>query len=758
MPRRSSPVLVLVAGPLLALAAVACSDSGGGSPRREEPVLDGVSSDQSLQLEAVSTRPEYVTGGDVLVAIRSPVEEGPLSPAEVIITRDGAPVDVTWRDDGADRGGDGPGLLGLVSGLPEGPSELEARIGDRTAALAVVSHPLTGPVFSGPHLPLEACSTETYGLGPPTDEDCSAAPVVAWSYVDTEGQRRPLDDPTVLPADVAFLADGTTPFVLREERGTRNRAVYWITVLDPEPAPDGPWDPGAWNGRLVYEFGGGCGVTYSQGFKLLGEPDLAVLAAGYAHATATFNTFQVTCNATLSAETTMMVEEHFAETYALPALVIGAGGSGGAIQQLQLVQNYPGLLDAAGPTLPFPDAISIATDVVDCGLLSRAFGTEAASGLSPEAARAVTGHLSAQTCDFWEATFVPNVDPRAGCTLDLLSGASELIEGLAGVGVPPGIDDGLAYDAETNPDGLRCTLQDGNVNIVGRDPDTGFARRPWDNQGVQYGLGALAEGAITFEEFVTLNEGIGSFDIDGDWVPERAVVDEDTIATAYAQGLVNQGGGDLRRIPVIEVDVWTDDQGDIHTRDRAFAVRERVRLPDGSLPPNLMLWTRGLPGGDNLVDSLTGSVGLGLEVVATLDEWATAVAAAVPEREAASDEELAEVLAATRPEAAVDNCLDAEGARVSGLDVYEGSGPCTDPYPVSDSPRTVAGAPLRNDILKCALQPVAAAVEAGSYGIELSDAEVARLQEVFPDGVCDWTRPGIGMVPMADTWLDYGSG
>src|SRR6516225_9460259 len=46
----------------------------------------------------------------------------------------------------------------------------------------------------------------------------------------------------------------------------------------------------------------------------------------------------------------------------------------------------------------------------------------------------------------------------------------------------------VQYDAETNPTGVRCDLYDHLVNVFGRDPATGFARRPIDNIGVQYGL------------------------------------------------------------------------------------------------------------------------------------------------------------------------------------------------------------------------------------------------------------------------------
>jgi hypothetical protein len=27
---------------------------------------------------------------------------------------------------------------------------------------------------------------------------------------------------------------------------------------------------------------------------------------------------------------------------------------------------------------------------------------------------------------------------------------------------------------------------------------------------------------------------------------------------------------------------------------------------------------------------------------------------------------------------------------------------------------------------------------------------------VFPEGVCDWSRPGVGTAPVEGTWLNYG--
>jgi hypothetical protein len=57
------------------------------------------------------------------------------------------------------------------------------------------------------------------------------------------------------------------------------------------------------------------------------------------------------------------------------------------------------------------------------------------------------------------------------------------------------------------------------------------------------------------------------------------------------------------------------------------------------------------------------------------------------------------------------------------------------------SPRQVAGGPLAENILKCQLKPLNSADYAP---VVLSSAQLARLNDVFPDGVCDWDQPGVG--------------
>src|SRR5690606_19058205 len=231
---------------LLAAATAAGACAGGGAADRP-----------ALGVAAVSTRPEAVTGGDVLLRVR-----GLDGADDLEVTVDGRDVTGAFTVEGDTA-------TGLVTGLPPGASTVEARTGGDTATLEVVDHPVTGPVFSGPHLEPLACTTEQFGLGPATDDDCSAPTVVRWSYVDAGGEFVALDDPANPPADVATAEiDGReVPLIVRTESGTIDRGIYWIHVLDPSPTEQ-RWDPSAWNGTLVYRFGGGCGSSSSQGAPL----------------------------------------------------------------------------------------------------------------------------------------------------------------------------------------------------------------------------------------------------------------------------------------------------------------------------------------------------------------------------------------------------------------------------------------------------------------------------------------------------------
>ena len=41
------------------------------------------------------------------------------------------------------------------------------------------------------------------------------------------------------------------------------------------------------------------------------------------------------------------------------------------------------------------------------------------------------------------------------------------------------------------------------------------------------------------------------------------------------------------------------------------------------------------------------------------------------------------------------------------------------------------------------------------YKPAFSDAQLSRLKRVFPAGVCDFSKPGVGRVPFGGVWQRY---
>ncbi len=144
----------------------------------------------------------------------------------------------------------------------------------------------------------------------------------------------------------------------------------------------------------------------------------------------------------------------------------------------------------------------------------------------------------------------------------------------------------VRYDATANRSGARCDIYDHNINMYGRDPETGFARRPIDNSGVQYGLAALSEGSITVTQFLDLNEKIGGYDNDGNIVTTRSLADPLGLRAAYQNGLITNAGGGLGKLPIIDVRPYRDNlpEGDNHLKYHSFSLRERLQKANGTSP------------------------------------------------------------------------------------------------------------------------------------------------------------------------------
>ena len=707
------------------LLAAAVAGGIGACLVRGDDAADGV-----YEIRVLSGRPDMVTGGDALVGVAAP-PGADLSALRV--TRNGEDVTGAFRADPTGA------LIGLVDGLSDaGELAVTDAGGAVRATLSVVNHPVEGPVFSGPHEQPFVCETEAFELvsgetlGPPLDDACSIARRVDYAYRSTaDGELKPLADPRARPDDLASTTTSTgadAPYVVRIETGAINRAVYQIAMLhDPasEAEPD-PWTPPAgWNGRLVYTFGGGCvNGWFRQGARTGGVTDDAMLSRGYAVASSSLNVYANNCNDLLAAETMMMVKERFVEAYGAPRHTIGWGCSGGAYQNHQIADNYPGLLDGIIPGCSFPDVgFGTIPMITDARLLNHYFAHAGAGAFTEEQQRAVAGFLVLAT--------MPNVSINAGRIT-------------VGEFCPDVLPEALRYHPADNPTGARCDVYEHYVNVYGRDPETGFARRPLDNVGVQYGLQALEDGVITATQFLDLNEGIGGYDGDGRFHPDRTEADPQAIRIAYETGRLTSGGGGLAATPIIDYRAYSDDRenGDVHTRYHSFSMRERLRKANGRTDNHVMLVEDERHG---LYSSRSPVL---REALRQMDRWLDNLAAD------ASSDPPADKVARAKPADLTDACWsrDAEPVKMTEPQVRDG-GRCAELYPAPPSPREVAGAPLASDVVKCRLKPV----DPADYAAGLTDAELDRLRSIFPDGVCDWTKPGVGQTGLKETWLTFGA-
>jgi len=689
---------------------------------------------RKLEVKVLSSRPDMISGGDALVQVVSPSGGAPslkLNGRDVSSSLKPGPMAGTYR--------------ALVSGMSVGANTLEAGAGSAKVRLQVTNYPITGPILSGPHMKPYECRTVESGLGPPLDANCSARQKIEYFYRAGDNTFKPLENPTAArPADLVTTRtiDGrTVPYIVRVESGTINRTIYRIAILD-DPKPGQPFSPGpGWNGRLAVSFGGGGGTNYNQGVNNSRAPlsDM-YLSRGFAHIVDTELVNALHGYLQLQGESLMMVKEHFIEQYGPPKWTVGSGGSGGAIQQLTITQGYPGLLDGINPSIAFPDG---ALHTPDCGLIETFWRSPEGQKWSQEKKTAIEG-FTPGTCQGWDRSFggMTKADNVPGCGLN---------------------DASLVYNRVTNPKGARCTIMEMRANAIGRDPKTGFARKAQDNVGIQYGLQSLNAGKLTVDEFLQFNEKIGGVTLDGAPTKERVNGDIIALRNTYASGMINQGKGGLPLVPIINTRNYTDPQGDVHDRHRDLAIRARLTNGYGR-SDNQVIWVApSAPrGGGSRGGGPGGGGGRGAAAppatpatnqpappdltslaLDTLTKWLDAIAA--DPAPLSTDK-----VVGHKPPEAVD-AYWADGRKVAEAATFDGDSGFNRAYPVHSEPRLIAGAPLANDIMKCSLKRI----DMRDYKVAFTPTQAARLKAIFPNGVCDWKKPGVGQVAFKGPYERY---
>jgi len=750
------------AGTVTAALLLAVLTTGAAATPAAASTPDDRSSPHRIALEVLSSRPDQVTGDDALVRVS--VGER-VEPSRVTISLNGSDVTSAFTTDPGGRS-----RTGLVTGLRAGLNLLHAGAPPRPGAFLLLRNHGAGPVFSGPRQYPFVCRTEQAGLGQPTvdnhdgqgmkvyavdangaktgqvigwSRDCAAPTVVDYVYRATNGQFKPMPTDGSRPADLTTtttIEGRTVDYVVRRERGVNNRFVYAITVLRD-----------AWNGRVVYRFDGGVGIGHDQGRLPGGHLYPDGLGRGYAVLYSTGTRTDTHYNLVLGGETALMLKEHFIERYGVPLYTVGVGGSGGGIQQYVYGQNHPGLIDAAIPQYSYPDMVTQTIHVGDCELL--------------EYYMDVTDAANPKWQNWDNRTWLIGMNGSATVPNPYRSGAPGSDECVAGwrgltpLALNPTWQQPDPLWAEMDPPGVMLTVKwthwDDLKTIYGVGP-AGYARSAWDNVGVQYGLTALRDGHLTPAEFLDLNARVGSWKAARDMVTEgcpfvpaacadpaqfdpwsarnmrlspdggvtpapRTTGDRQAIAASYRSGLVFTGDID---IPVIDWRHYLEDQLNMHNSHQSFASRKRMLDHDGRAGNQVIWFTDARPA---VAFDQTP------EALAVMDQWMANIRA-----------NPARGVVGNKPALAVDRCFDTSGAQIAaGPDVWAGildhrpAGACTQKFPLYGTSRTVAGGPIEGGVFACDRQSVAAAIARGLYGSWRPSAqERARLQQIFPTGVC----------------------
>ena len=697
---------------LLALSAAAIVAVGGGVA-----TVDATASavrGASVTIATLSNRADLVSGGDALIRVTVPAGA---NAARVAVTVNGHRVS-SVRPDGAHS----HSLTGLITGLRNGVNVVKALLpSGRGAQLTVTNHPSGGPVFAGPQVHPWICDNASGGNSPAKDAQCDTTPTYEYQYRAAPGvfeSYDPSNPPPVVPTTTTDQGK-TVPYIIRIEHGTMDRGNYLIGVL---------WDmkanrPAAWNHKLLVPFGASTAVHYGSGAPTAVTDDTA-LGRGFLVADNSLNVQGQNANGVVSAEAVMMLKERIIERYGAIRYTIGNGCSGGAIQQNLLVSMYPGLLDGIQPNCSFSDMLTTGLDVLDCHLLLNYFDNTSPSLWTDETQRAaVDGHRDASDCEAWEALFAGAFDPKKASNCNLPQ--SEV------------------YDPKTNPRGVRCTIPDYLVSVLGRRPKSfwgpvekqlrhGFGQLPLDTVGVQYGLQALQSGKISPAQFADLNAKIGAITIDDVLTPNRLAAVPAGVATVYRTGLI----ADPRQwanVPIIDLRGYSE-SSEIHTSVYTYASRARLDDVVGG-HANQIIWTFDPAVPIAPIPTPT----LAAKAFDLMDRWLHAVE--LDHRNVPKAQKVRE----DKPADATDKCFAADQELPASS--------CPVVYPAYSTPRLEAGEPLRNDNVMCRLKPLRRA----DYKVTFTDAEWLQLQHAFPTGVCDWTKPAVNQHPAA-TWLTYAHG
>ena len=683
------------------------------------------------RIQVLSNRADLVSGGDAYVRVTLP--RG-VRASRLRLTAGRRDVTRVLERMGRRR------LEGVVTGMRVGRVPLVARIrgsGRRSggglaltarvrpgsaARLWVTNHPIGGPIFAGPQIQPWDCQETA------RDAQCNQPPSYRFFYLprgastdgavlpgtnsnSSGGSFRPYDpDNPPPPGSVATTTttEGVTvPFIVRLEEGYIDRDQYAIAALFD---PSKPWRPTApqrqFNRRMVITHGFSCDTEYQVG-EAPSVLNPKVLGGGFIVMSNALDHAGHNCNLLTQAESLVMTKEYAIDHYGTLRWTIGSGCSGGSLAQHQVANAYPGVYQGITPQCSFPDAWSSAMQYEEYffGLKYLQNPTRWDPGVvyDPIAISALFDHPNIANPVTFTSVIPNSGEPSRSC---------------------PGVPDEQVYDERTNPRGVRCTLQDYMVNAFGRD-ERGFARRGFDNVGIQYGLEGLRERRLSPAQFVDFNTHVGGADLDLNITRTRTPADPIALHRLYRTGAINSANN-LDEVAII--DLRGPDPGIFHDVFRTYALRQRLRRNFGTAA-NQVLWRGQIP--------LVGDRSFADESVFAIDRWLARVDA--DDRQIP----LARKIIQDRPASVGPRCTDGNGRELEPE-------VCDRTVESYGTPRQGAGGPLSEDVMKCRLKPM----RREEYPVTFTDAQWQRLQQAFPGGVCDYSKRGVSQHG-AVRWLTY---
>ena len=178
------------------------------------------------------------------------------------------------------------------------------------------------------------------------------------------------------------------------------------------------------------------------------------------------------------------------------------------------------------------------------------------------------------------------------------------------------------------------------------------------------------------------------------------------------------------------IDCRGPNPGLFHDAYRAFAVRARLDREHGT-HANQLIW-EGAP-------TIEADKDCEVNSFLAMDRWLTKV------EKDHSTKTLAQKVIRDKPSDFTDECWSGTGTKLSNHLCPAGV------VNVEGTPRTVAGDPITTDANKCQLKPLK---PHRLPGITFTTAEWTTLQQTYPKGVCDFSKPGVSQQPTVP-WLTY---